>query len=112
MAFIDGTLDAAGRFVADGIALVPACGTTGSAQAAVLGVRPEHVAIRADGPMTGEVTLVEPMGNHHVVWLRCGTATFASLVHDACCHVPGDRVAFAIDAARVSLFDPQTGNRL
>jgi multiple sugar transport system ATP-binding protein len=112
MAFVDGALDAAGRFVADGIALVPACGAAGSAQAAVLGVRPEHVAIRADGPMTGEVTLVEPMGNHHVVWLRCGTATFASLVHDACCHVPGDRVAFAIDAARVSLFDPQTGNRL
>jgi multiple sugar transport system ATP-binding protein len=112
MAFVDGMLDGAGRFTGDGIELVPACPTTGASQAAVLGVRPEHVTIRADGPMTGEVTLVEPMGNHHVVWLRCGAATLASLVHDACRHAPGDRVAFAIDAARVSLFDPQTGNRL
>jgi multiple sugar transport system ATP-binding protein len=110
MAFVDGTLDDAGRFTGDGIAL--ACVPVGAAQAAVLGVRPEHVTIRADGPMTGEVTLVEPMGNHHVVWLRCGAATLASLVHDGCQHEPGDRVAFAIDAARVSLFDPQTGNRL
>jgi multiple sugar transport system ATP-binding protein len=110
MAFVDGTLDDAGRFTGDGIAL--ACVHAGTAQAAVLGVRPEHVAIRADGPMTGEVTLVEPMGNHHVVWLRCGAATLASLVHDACPHAPGDRVTFAIDAARVSLFDAQTGNRL
>ena len=110
MAFVDGTLDGAGRFTGDGIAL--ACVPAGVAQAAVLGVRPEHVTIRADGPMTGEVTLVEPMGNHHVVWLRCGAATLASLVHDACRHAPGDRVAFAIDAARVSLFDAQTGNRL
>jgi multiple sugar transport system ATP-binding protein len=110
MAFVDGTLDGAGRFTGDGIAL--ACVPAGAAQAAVLGVRPEHVTIRADGPMTGEVTLVEPMGNHHVVWLRCGAATLASLVHDACRHAPGDRVAFAIDAARVSLFDAQTGNRL
>ena len=110
MAFVDGTLDGAGRFTGDGIAL--ACAPACAAQAAVLGVRPEHVTIRADGPMTGEVTLVEPMGNHHVVWLRCGSATLASLVHDACRHAPGDSVAFAIDAARVSLFDAQTGNRL
>jgi multiple sugar transport system ATP-binding protein len=110
MAFVDGMLDDAGRFTGDGITL--ACVHAGTAQAAVLGVRPEHVTIRADGPMTGEVTLVEPMGNHHVVWLRCGAATLASLVHDACRHAPGDRVGFAIDAARVSLFDAQTGNRL
>ena len=110
MAFVDGMLDAAGRFAGDGIEL--ACGASGAAQPAVLGVRPEHVTIRADGPMTGEVTLVEPMGNHHVVWLRRGGATLASLVHEACRHAPGDRVAFAIDAARVSLFDAQTGNRL
>jgi multiple sugar transport system ATP-binding protein len=62
--------------------------------------------------MTAEVTLVEPMGNHQVVWMRCGTATLASLVHDARRFVPGERVAFAVDATRVSLFDPASGNRL
>ena len=112
MAFVDGALDAQGRFAADGFSLVPAVESRPAAQAAVLGVRPEHVAIRAGGEMTGEVTLVEPMGNHQVVWMKCGKATVASLVHDARRFAPGERVTFAVDAARVSLFDPATGNRL
>jgi multiple sugar transport system ATP-binding protein len=112
MAFIDGTLDPQGRFSADGFSLVPAYESQLAAQPAVLGVRPEHVDIRAGGELAGEVTLVEPMGNHQVVWMRCGKATLASLVHDARRFAPGERVAFAIDAARVSLFDPATGNRL
>jgi multiple sugar transport system ATP-binding protein len=112
MAFVDGTLDAQGRFHAPGLSLVPACDARPAAQAAVLGVRPEYVELRADGELTGEVTLVEPMGNHQVVWLRCGQATLAALVHDGRRYAPGERVGCAIDAARVSLFDPATGNRL
>jgi len=112
MAFVDGALAADGRFRADGIELALAHETRPVGKPAVLGVRAEHVEIRADGGLTGEVTLVEPMGNHQVVWLRCGTALLASLVHDARRWTPGDTVAFAIDTARVSLFDPQSGNRL
>jgi len=112
MAFVDGALDAAGRFAADGFDLMPARDACPAAQPAVLGVRPEHVEIRADGALQGDVTLVEPMGNHQVVWLRCGRALLASLVHDARRFAPGERVAFAVDAARVSLFDAQSGNRL
>jgi multiple sugar transport system ATP-binding protein len=112
MAFVDGALDAAGRFAADGVDLLPAHDACPAAQPAVLGVRPEHVEIRADGALQGEVTLVEPMGNHQVVWLRCGRSLLASVVHDARRFAPGARVAFAIDAARVSLFDAHTGNRL
>jgi multiple sugar transport system ATP-binding protein len=112
MAFVDGVLDADGRFRVGGIELAPAHEARLAAQPAVLGVRAEHVEIRADGDLVGEVTLVEPMGNHQVVWLRCGTALLASLVHDARRWAPGASVAFAIDAARVSLFDPQSGNRL
>jgi multiple sugar transport system ATP-binding protein len=44
--------------------------------------------------------------------MTCGQATLASLVHDARRFAPGERVAFSIDAARVSLFHPATGNRL
>jgi multiple sugar transport system ATP-binding protein len=114
MAFVDGSLAADGRFTAEGLAVAPAAEglPVQAPRAAVLGVRAEHVDLRADGDMQGEVTLVEPMGNHQVVWLRCGQASLASLVHDARRFAPGERVAFAIDAARVSLFDPQTGNRL
>jgi multiple sugar transport system ATP-binding protein len=91
---------------------LPAHESRPAGRPAVLGIRPEYVEIHAGGDLVGEVTLVEPMGNHQVVWLRCGKALLASLVHDARRWAPGDKVAFAIDAARVSLFDPQTGNRL
>jgi multiple sugar transport system ATP-binding protein len=112
MAFVDGLLDDSGRFSGGGIDLVPVHEARPAAQAAVLGVRAEHVDIRADGDLEGEVTLVETMGNHLVVWLRCGKALLASLVHDARRFAPGEAVRFAIDATRVSLFDPRSGNRL
>jgi multiple sugar transport system ATP-binding protein len=118
MAFVEGALDGAGGFAAGELALVPGAGCCAQglgAQPAVLGVRPEHVAIRADGPMAGTVSLVEPMGNHQVVWIRSGAHTLASLVHDdsaANKYAPGQAVRFAVDAGRVSLFDPQLGKRL
>jgi ABC-type sugar transport system ATPase subunit len=57
MAFVDGALDAARRFTAGGLACVPGAGccAPGRRQPAVLGVRPEHVAIRADGRWRGRV---------------------------------------------------------
>jgi len=123
MGFVDGELDAWGRFVADGIALLPApgcCAPNQHGRRALLGVRPEHVAIGQGPqglpgpqcPFRGEVSLVEPMGNHQVVWLRCGAQTLAALEHDGRTFAPGQQVDFAIDAARVSLFDPASGVRL
>ena len=110
MTFIDGSLDGAGRFSGGGIEL--ALGEGAMQGPVVLGVRPEHVHIGGGGALAGEVTLVEPMGNHQVVWLRCSGSTLSALVHDGSVHAPGEWVAFAIDAARVSLFDPQHGRRL
>jgi multiple sugar transport system ATP-binding protein len=115
MAFVDGEVDGEGRFGAGELSLVPGagcCAGSVSGRAAVLGVRPEHLAIRADGALAGTVSLVEPMGNHQVVWLRCGAHLLASLVHDDGAYAPGQAVRFGIDAQRVSLFDPQSGNRL
>jgi multiple sugar transport system ATP-binding protein len=115
MAFVDGRVDGAGRFAAGELSVVPGAGCRAgdaAGRAAVLGVRPEHVALRADGGMKGTVSLVEPMGNHQVVWIRCGAHTLASLVHDERIYAPGQAVRFAVDANRVSLFDPESGNRL
>jgi len=109
MAFIDGELDGAGRYRAGTLALDLA---TPGAGAVTLGLRPEHVAIRDDAPLRAEVTLVEPMGNHQVVWLRCGGHALSALVHDTRVFQPGQQVGLAIDATRVSLFDPRDGRRL
>jgi multiple sugar transport system ATP-binding protein len=110
MNFIEGRLDGRGGFATDGLALD--LGQGGPVGAAVLGIRPEHVHLRPDGALRGEVTLVEPMGNHQVVWLRCGPHLLSALVHDGRRIDAGQAAAFALDGARASLFDPATGRRL
>ncbi|WP_051971536.1 ABC transporter ATP-binding protein [Massilia sp. 9096] len=117
MGFVEGELDGWGRFVADGLSLLPApgcCAPDQHTRRAVLGVRPEHVTIGTgpQWPLKGEVSLVEPMGNHQVVWLRCGAQTLGALEHDGRVFARGQQVRFAIDPARVSLFDPAGGVRL
>jgi multiple sugar transport system ATP-binding protein len=83
----------------------------------VLGVRPEDVrvagAVRSgDAAWQGRVTLVEPMGNHRVVWLDCHGEQIASIDQDKTPLVTDASVPFGIDAAHASLFDETTGNRL
>lgn len=84
---------------------------------AVLGVRPEHIrintgAVDGGGALQGRVALVEPMGNHQVVWLDCAGQQLACIAQDQRLFTPGQTVGFEIDAARVSLFDPDSGNAL
>jgi multiple sugar transport system ATP-binding protein len=111
MNFIRGAVDAGGRFAAGALALdLPAAGA--GARAAVLGIRPEHIAIAPGAPLAGSVTLVEPMGNHQVVWIDAGGQLLSAIVHDQRAFAPGAAVKFAMDAARASLFDPETGQRL
>lgn len=118
MTFVDGMLDAGGGFAADGIALRPDPGCMAGGQGqrpAVLGVRAEHVRMAdpdAAGSLRAAVALVEPMGSHQVVWVKAGQATLSVLVHEPRAFAPGDEVGIAIDPARVSLFDPETGARL
>jgi len=110
MNFIEGSVDAQGRFHAGALALPLAGGTASGA--VTLAARPEHIHVDDDGPLDAVVTLVEPMGNHQVVWLDCGGQALSCIVHDARPLASGQAVRFAIDAARVSLFDPKNGQRL
>ena len=110
MNFVDGEVGPNKRFTAGPLALVLPQAPAPSA--ATLGVRPEHLRIEAGGVLSATVTLVEPMGNHQVVWLDCGGHLLSALVHDERAFAPGQQVRFAIDAAQVSLFDPVHGGRL
>jgi multiple sugar transport system ATP-binding protein len=80
--------------------------------AATLGVRPEDIHIGPAGALSGQVTLVEPMGNHQVVWLDCGGHSLSAIAPGGMRLDSGASVRFAVDAARVSLFDPLGGQRL
>ena len=109
MNFIEGSIDGGGRFSAGALEL--ALGTGAAAGAVTLAARPEHITIGDAGPLSGSVTLVEPMGNHSVVWIECGAHRLSAIVQDAQPLAIGQAVRFAIDARRISLFDPATGNR-
>ncbi len=109
MNFLHGALDAGGRFTAGQLSIaMPATG----ARAAVLGIRPEHIAIAPGAPLSGTVTLVEPMGNHQIVWIDASGRLLSAMVHDNRAFALGEEIRFAVDAARASLFDPQTEQRL
>jgi multiple sugar transport system ATP-binding protein len=81
---------------------------------AVLGVRPEHLTLMPPGEahLPAEVTLVEPMGSHQVVWLDMQGHKLAAIVGSAELPAVGDRVGVAMDLTRASLFDPGSEQRL
>jgi len=83
-------------------------------QPCVLGVRPEDVRVRvgADSDRRGQVSLIEPMGNHRVVWLDYHGMQIASIDQEKTPVAVGDSIAFAIDDAHISLFDEAGGARL
>jgi multiple sugar transport system ATP-binding protein len=86
-----------------------------------LGVRPEHLRPRGsvDAPgnaaagasCTGVMTLVEPMGNHHVLWFDCNGESWSALAQQERAHQGGNTVSFDFDAGRVALFHGSDGMR-
>ncbi len=116
MNFITGTLDADRLFCSAsfnlGMANYAVSGSALTPGAAILGVRPEHIQIDAQGPFCATISLVEPMGNHQIVWFESGVKLLGAIVHDNRNFAIGDAIRFAIDAGRASLFNPLGGQRL
>ncbi|MFM0738101.1 ABC transporter ATP-binding protein [Paraburkholderia xenovorans] len=84
----------------------------------VLGVRAEDVHVQMGeriGERVGEsakVALVEPMGNHRVVWLDYHGEQIASIDQTKAPVAAGDAAGFSFDGAHISLFDEASGARL
>jgi multiple sugar transport system ATP-binding protein len=84
-------------------------------QPAVLGLRPEHIALVAPGqPADGQATvsLAEPMGANVVLWLDLGGMPIAVNTESHTPHQRGDALGLRADPRRVSLFDTTNGRRL
>ncbi len=83
----------------------------------VLGVRPEQVTISADGPLSGTVSLLEPLVSERVVLvhLEIGKTTCVVRVpHElpaSAVHL-GETVHFGFGSAQLVLFDGLSGKRL
>ena len=70
-----------------------------------LGVRPQHLVLDADGPITGKITLVERLGTETIVELLTARKTvfrFASA--ETADLKPGEEVSFSFDPAKAHLF--------
>ncbi len=78
----------------------------------VLGVRPEDIALDDTSARRGTVSLVEPMGNHRVIWLDYHGVQIASIAQDTALSAVDQATGFVIDSKRISLFDEVSGDRL
>ncbi|WGS47858.1 ABC transporter ATP-binding protein (plasmid) [Burkholderia sp. JSH-S8] len=81
-------------------------------QPCVLGVRPEDVRVGVDGPERASVSLVEPLGNHRVIWLDYHDVQIASFDAGKATIGDGDVLGFSFAVENLSLFDEASGARL
>ncbi|PTT78925.1 ABC transporter ATP-binding protein [Pelomonas sp. HMWF004] len=109
---VPATVGADGVSLQGELALSLAPGRVRAGQSLVLGIRPEHVRLQADGRWRARVELVEPMGNHQVVWMRLGGQSLSVLLHDGRAVSAGDELAFDLDESRLNVFDAASEQRL
>jgi multiple sugar transport system ATP-binding protein len=109
---VPGRVGADGQSVDGELPLRLAAGCAAASQGVVLGIRPEQLRLQDDGRWRATVQLVEPMGNHQVVWLQLGAQTLSVLVHDGRRVVAGDTVGFDLDETALSVFDAASEQRL
>jgi multiple sugar transport system ATP-binding protein len=82
----------------------------------VLGVRAEDVHVGEDSSTKmserANISLIEPMGNHRVIWLDYHGVQIASIDQTKTPVAIGDAAAFSFDGAHISLFEEEGGARL
>jgi multiple sugar transport system ATP-binding protein len=96
----DGQIQVAGS----PIALPAERAAAGAAGALTLGIRPEDVLPRADGPFRGQVTLTEPLGAETVIHLKVGEQMVTSMVPGLASHSVGDELRFDLARDRLHFF--------
>ena len=70
-----------------------------------LGVRPQHLVLDADGPITGKITLVERLGTETIVELLAARKTVFRFASAEMADLqPGEEVSFSFDPAKAHLF--------
>ena len=93
--------------VADSSITLPVGARSGDLPAAfVLGVRPEDVRPQSDGPFTGTVMLIEPLGVETLLYIKSGAQTLVSTIPGMTRLRIGSEVRFDLARERVHFFKP------
>jgi len=77
----------------------------------VLGIRPEHLELAAEG-FEGVVSVVEPTGPETLVFMRHEQQELAAVFHERHDFRPGQTVRVKPRQAAIHWFDPATGQAL
>jgi multiple sugar transport system ATP-binding protein len=118
MNFLRGRVNGAGVAVGEGVELpAPASARARlselrsemSGRDVIVGVRPEHLAVAADGT-PAEVMLVEPTGADTQIFCKLAGTEVVAVVRERHDFRPGERVR--LKAGPTFLFDPASGERI
>ena len=90
-----------------GLREVPAAGSP-----VIVGVRPEHLEVSAEGTLAAEVRAVEWLGHECLISINLGGATVTVRETGMSASEAGSSLRFAVDPANVHLFDAETTERL
>ncbi|MCY3718010.1 MAG: ABC transporter ATP-binding protein [Anaerolineaceae bacterium] len=76
--------------------------------AVTFGIRPEDISLDDNGPVSGEVFVVEPLGRDDLLDIIVGTEHFLLLADPKRKSRAGDRVRLSFDMTRAHFFDPRS----
>ncbi len=111
MNILDAVVDA-GSVMLDGAKVADTIRRDGPVK---LGVRPEHLSKDANGPITIETQMMEPLGANTLIHGRIGPdreAFTASLPGVHTTEQSGSEMRFSIQPGQAHLFDPESGHRI
>ena len=77
----------------------------------MLGVRPEHFTLGADG-VPAEVIVVEPTGSETLLAVKAGGQEMTCVIRDRILPRPGETIRLRPDPAYLHFFDAGTGQRV
>ncbi len=77
----------------------------------VLGVRPEHLDVKQDGPsgsLSGSADVVEYLGNEELIHFTVGELDIVALIGSENRVKPGDNLTLEVSLDKIHLFDPDS----
>ena len=78
----------------------------------VVGVRPEHLEVRPEGPIVDEVRAIEWLGHECLVFGAVGGSPVVVRQPGLMSHDAGGTLRLGVEPGNVHLFDPDSGERL
>jgi multiple sugar transport system ATP-binding protein len=91
---------------------IPEIRESGASGRLALGVRPEHVSLRAEAPLRGQVFGTEYLGTTQIVTLTTTHGTLKARAPSSLDVRAGDQVGIELRSDRVVLFDADSGRAL